>query len=170
MSGRSCLHFPPTGLALRARFSALAREVRVRQAGPKDVTALYDLQRLYEIEEVCLDPGQFNDTACYAHLKDCLRKEVIYPAERNGRAGAKSGTNTCGYRVWQIGGVYTRPEARGRGIGTILIRAVIDHAARNDKATCLFVKKANPAAIALYKKLGYETVDSFRISYFKNGC
>jgi len=153
-----------------APVSPLARDVRVRRATLKDVAPLYDLQRRYEIEEVCLDPSQFNETACYAHLKDSLRKEVIYLAERNGRAVAKSGTNACGYRVWQIGGVFTRPEARGQGIGTLLMRAIIDHAARNDKATCLFVKKTNPAAIALYKKLGYETVDGFRISYFKNGC
>jgi GNAT superfamily N-acetyltransferase len=150
--------------------SAPARDLKIRQAGVKDVVALYDLQRRYELEEVCLNPDQFNETACYAHLKDSLLKEVIFLAERNGKPVAKSGTNACGYRVWQIGGVYTRPEERGRGIASQLMKAVIDCAAKNGKATCLFVKKPNKAAIALYNKLGYETVDSFRITYFQNGC
>jgi GNAT superfamily N-acetyltransferase len=157
------------GPANEAPVPPLARDVKVKRAGPRDIVALYDLQRRYEIEEVCLDPGQFNETACYAHLKDSLRKEVIFIAERNGRAVAKSGTNACGYRVWQIGGVYTRPEERGKGIATVLMQAVIDHALKNGKTTCLFVKKANKAAIALYQKLGYETVDNFRIAYFQNG-
>jgi ribosomal protein S18 acetylase RimI-like enzyme len=152
------------------RCAPLKRDVKIRRATISDVVALYDLQRRYEIEEVCLNPGQFNETACYAHLKDSLRKEIIFMAERAGRPLAKAGTNACGYRVWQIGGVYTRPEERGQGLGAWLMKSVIDAARKNDRATCLFVKKNNRAAIALYEKLGYETIDSFRITYFRNGC
>jgi GNAT superfamily N-acetyltransferase len=149
---------------------AQSRDVKIRRATAADVTALYDLQRRYEIEEVCLNPDQFNETACYAHLKDSLRREVIYMAERAGRPVAKAGTNACGYRIWQIGGVFTRAEERGRGLGKLLMKAVVDCARKNDKSTCLFVKKTNKAAIMLYDRLGYETIDSFRITYFRNGC
>jgi GNAT superfamily N-acetyltransferase len=157
-------------LPATVRLPAHPRDIKIRRVGVSDVVALYDLQRRYEIEEVCLNPDQFNETACYAHLKDSLRKEVIFTAERTGRPVAKAGTNACGYRVWQIGGVYTRPEERGKGLGKLLMKAVIDCARKNGKSTCLFVKKSNKAAITLYQNLGYQIIDNFRITYFRNGC
>jgi ribosomal protein S18 acetylase RimI-like enzyme len=145
----------------------LPRDVKIRQASILDALALYDLQKSYELEEVYLNPEAFNDTACYAFLKNSLRKEIIYIAERHGRPLAKAGTNARGYHVWQIGGVFTRQEERGKGLCLALMRTLLVDMFKNGKAACLFVKKSNRPAINLYKKLGFKIVDNFRITYFK---
>ena len=57
--------------------------------------------------------------------------------------------------VW---GMYVAPEARGRGTGTLVLRAALEHAASSlgVRQVNLGVNTRNAAAVALYKKLGFE--------------
>jgi ribosomal protein S18 acetylase RimI-like enzyme len=57
------------------------------------------------------------------------------------------------------------PEYRGRGIGTALIRALLDEAAAVGGAVKLSVALSNPARI-LYQRLGFRTVSSDGIYLF----
>jgi GNAT superfamily N-acetyltransferase len=51
------------------------------------------------------------------------------------------------------------PEHRGRGIGTVLLRQVLDEAGRTGRRVSIHVEKFNPAR-RLYHRLGFvETVD-----------
>ena len=47
------------------------------------------------------------------------------------------------------------PEYRGRGIGTQLLRALLDEGARTGKRVSIHVEKHNPA-LMLYERLGFE--------------
>jgi GNAT superfamily N-acetyltransferase len=49
------------------------------------------------------------------------------------------------------------PEARGRGVGTALLEALIDVATAQGKAVGIFVEKFNPA-LRLYQRLGFEPI------------
>jgi GNAT superfamily N-acetyltransferase len=50
-------------------------------------------------------------------------------------------------------GMFVLPEARGRGVGTALVNAVVDWARqRRATALCLWVTATNDPAIALYEK------------------
>lgn len=52
-----------------------------------------------------------------------------------------------------------QPEVRGQGLGTALLHALLDAAAaRGERAVSLSVDPANAAAIALYRKVGFEQV------------
>jgi ribosomal protein S18 acetylase RimI-like enzyme len=53
--------------------------------------------------------------------------------------------------------VAVRPHARGRGIGTALVRALIDEAKSRELALCLNIREANPA-FRLYERLGFRRV------------
>jgi RimJ/RimL family protein N-acetyltransferase len=56
-----------------------------------------------------------------------------------------------------IWGVYVAPEARGRGIGTYVLRHALDYAANvlQVRQVNLGVNTRNTAALSLYKKLGF---------------
>jgi ribosomal protein S18 acetylase RimI-like enzyme len=43
---------------------------------------------------------------------------------------------------------------------------LLDYLKKSRASVSLFVKKSNPAALALYEKLEFETRDNFRISYY----
>ena len=54
--------------------------------------------------------------------------------------------------------LYVRPEARGEGVGRTLTQAVIDRATeRGCRRVELDVNSENPAAMALYQSLGFDT-------------
>jgi uncharacterized protein len=141
--------------------------LRIRQATPADAGALFDIQRGYEMEEVLLDGNTFNAEASMRHLQLTLATQRVSIAEIGGRAIAKAGTNARGIRYEQIGGVYTSPEYRNRGIGTTLMRTLMEEIEQAGKQCTLFVKRHNAPAISMYSKLGFAVRDDFRITYYR---
>jgi GNAT superfamily N-acetyltransferase len=63
-----------------------------------------------------------------------------------------------GSRVWFVDVVYVRPEARGRGVGTDLIRAAAEQLG-SDAVLELDVLESNAGARRLYERLGFRTVE-----------
>jgi predicted GNAT family acetyltransferase len=63
--------------------------------------------------------------------------------------------------------VYTVERLRNRGIGEYLLAALLDRIYALGKRASLFVKKDNPAAIQLYRKLGFLIRSEFRIAYYR---
>jgi predicted GNAT family acetyltransferase len=140
--------------------------VSARRAEPYDAENLFPLQRGYELEEVVIDPVHFSDAQCMKMLKLALRDELVCVAERQGVPVAKAATNARGFGVDQIGGVYTLPEERGRGIGGMVVLELLRAVFKEKKAACLFVKKRNRPAIALYDRLGFSPATDYVITYY----
>lgn len=61
--------------------------------------------------------------------------------------------------VWVIGGVFTRPTARRRGLGYALTAAVTRAAVEAGAQAALGVRSDNRAALGIYRRLGFEPVD-----------
>ncbi len=154
------------GLAVHASAAAAAEGVRVDRSGPGDAMDLFPLQRAYELEEVVVDPGLFSDAACLKMLRQGLREQLVFHAVRDGRPLAKAGTNARGYGVDQIGGVFTVASERGKGLARIVMAALLEAIFAEKPTACLFVKKSNAPAIAVYERLGFETVGGYTISYY----
>ncbi len=142
------------------------KSVTVRKAYPEDTDAMFPLQRSYELEEVYLDPRQFDDRRCRSLLRRGLREELVYVAEISGVPVAKAGTNARGFTTDQIGGVFTRKDLRHRGLARLVMVTLIDHIRRDKQHACLFVKKDNGSAIRLYLGLGFKIGGEYRISYY----
>ncbi len=140
--------------------------LELRQAAPQDARGLYPLQRDYELEEVLIEPGHFDPQACLANLRRTLRRQIVFLAELDGRPVAKAGTNARGFDADQIGGVFTVEEERCRGLARRVMVVLLERIFREKSAASLFVKKLNPAAVALYHRLGFREQEDFRISYF----
>jgi ribosomal protein S18 acetylase RimI-like enzyme len=140
--------------------------VLLRKADPYDAEALFPLQKEYELEEVVIDPTHFSDAQCMKLLKHALRDELIFVAELDGVPVAKAATNARGFGVDQIGGVYTVPEKRSKGLGARVVAELLEAVFVDKGAACLFVKKRNRPAIALYDRLGFAPVTDYIISYY----
>ena len=64
--------------------------------------------------------------------------------------------------TWYLDSLHTSSDARGRGIGTSLIRTVCDYAAENGYSrVSVCIVKGNERAKALYLKLGAEHYKDF---------
>ena len=140
--------------------------VVVRKADLYDAEAIFPLQKEYELEEVVIDPAHFSDAHCMKLLKHALRDELVYVAEQNGVPVAKAATNARGFGVDQIGGVYTVPDRRGKGLGARVVAELLETVFIDKAAACLFVKKKNRPALALYDRLGFAPVNDYIISYY----
>jgi predicted GNAT family acetyltransferase len=140
--------------------------LNVRRADPDDAEDLFPLQRGYELEEVVIDPSHFSEMQCMKSLRYALRDELVYVVEREGAPVAKAATNARGFGVDQIGGVYTLPGERGKGIGAMVVAALLRAVFAEKKAACLFVKKRNRPALALYERLGFAPTTDYVISYY----
>lgn len=57
--------------------------------------------------------------------------------------------------VWMIGGIFTRPEARGRRYGRDVTALLANEAARTGAVTSLYVRDGNAPAEAIYDRLGF---------------
>jgi hypothetical protein len=140
--------------------------IRYRRATLPDLKKLLPLQAAYEEEEVIVDGREVNSSVVYHNMRSALEHHLTYIAERDGVPIAKASTNARGLTFDQIGGVYTVPAERNRGIASELMRYLIADIREQGKGSTLFVKKGNAAARAMYERLGFEHKNDFAISYY----
>lgn len=63
--------------------------------------------------------------------------------------------------TWLIVGVYTRPEARGKGYAKVTIQAIMsDLRDRGETRVRLFANVDQAEAVGLYRKLGFEIIET----------
>lgn len=139
----------------------------LRQPGASDMDALFQLQSAYEREEVLLKTAAFNPSLCRMILEHIISHEQIMVAEFQGALVGKINTSASTPDMFRIGGVYVLPAYRKQGIATkmtaLFTRSLLDAGKR---LVGLFVKKSNAQALAVYSRVGFETLADYRISYF----
>ncbi|MDP3179716.1 MAG: GNAT family N-acetyltransferase [Spirochaetaceae bacterium] len=160
--------YPASRVAERdaLRDGRLAPEILVRMSRLSDLDAIFPLQEAYEREEVLTQVHEFQPAACRAALASAIERQLVLVALRDGRIVAKAGMNARGFGVDQVGGVFTEPELRGRGIARELMIALLAEIEGQGKRAVLFVKPANAPAISLYRSLGFAEIGDFKADYF----
>ncbi|MCQ2594424.1 MAG: GNAT family N-acetyltransferase [Treponemataceae bacterium] len=144
----------------------LQNAVQFCPCAPKDKEKLYLLQQGYEIEEV-LPPGSEHDPeSCLKNLEIALKKQQVFAIYVAGAAVAKTGTNAQGFNHCQIGGVYTLPNYRGKGLAGFGICRLCSVLKEQNKKPVLFVKTHNLPAQKAYLKAGFVFTGKFNIFYF----
>ncbi|MDR1748667.1 MAG: GNAT family N-acetyltransferase [Spirochaetaceae bacterium] len=151
------------------RIAAIHEDIRdllLCHADRADAEALFPLQEAYEKEEVLPDESMFSSSQCMAGLRQTLltRTVAVY---RNGMTPvAKAAINAEGINWVQIGGVYTVPQWRSRGLARRLVQHIAELSAEREKGACLFVKKGNAAARNSYRNAGFTPFGEYRIVYY----
>ena len=143
----------PAGLVLRSPL-------------PEDMEPLFALQAAYEQEEVLPENAVFNAAACRLNLQHIVSREYILVAELNDQLIGKINTSAESFTRYQIGGVYVRPDCRSRGIGLKMTASFVQNLLTQGKGLTLFVKKRNAAAGKVYRKVGFNVLEDYRISYY----
>jgi uncharacterized protein len=143
-----------------------AAQPAISLALPEDAEALLPLQEGYEKEEVIPPGNPFDRTLCLATLRLSLKKQRIHMIKNEGIPIAKAGTNARGFLWDQIGGVYTVPHWRRKGLATALMARIVTDAAERSKPLVLFVKTQNESAQKVYSKNGFTQDGFFRIAYY----
>ncbi|MDR2101846.1 MAG: GNAT family N-acetyltransferase [Treponema sp.] len=138
----------------------------LRQPGTGDEENLYRLQAAYEQEEVLPRGAVFNALSCRRSLEHILSREHILVAELYGRIVGKINTSASSFSRYQIGGVYVDPDYRGLGIACRMAAVFARELIREGRGLSLFVKKRNAAARAVYRRIGFEVLEDYRIGYY----
>ncbi|MBU8912875.1 MAG: GNAT family N-acetyltransferase [Spirochaetales bacterium] len=145
----------------------LPEDLTIVRSDVTDGKRLATIQKLYEVEEVLLPGNTFDAAASLQHLKAALRTQIVIHGMLGGVPVAKAATNARGLFFDQIGGVFTDPSIRSRGVGTTLVLRLLSLIAAEKKSATLFVKTHNGPALSMYRNLGFQVVDGFRISYYR---
>lgn len=160
-----------TGICSEAFCTAAERKLgaplSIERAQEADIDALLPLQLDYDNSEVAYGGRSIEPAVSRLILRSRLRSEYLYTVSSQGRILCKAGTNAQGLHWFQIGGIYTLPEYRNKGLAAAVVAHLINTHSAEAHGFALFVKTENAAALALYTKLGFEQCGMFRMSYWK---
>lgn len=94
-----------------------------------------------------------------------LHHQLIAGAYEGGKLIGKVNTNLQGIRAVQLGGIFTLPEARKKGVASALLKAIIKRLERYFDCVTLFVRQENLIAQKVYQKAGFTVEESLGIYY-----
>lgn len=130
---------------------------------------LKPMQKAYEVEEVLDESQPFSPVVSNFQLKKALDSASVFIARENGTIVGKAALNAVGENYAQLGGVYTVPAFRRRGIARALVEHVVAAQNAEGKRVVLFAKKKNLPAQKLYENCGFERFGDFKICYYRIG-
>ena len=135
----------------------------------EDADELLPLQIAYEAEEVGAPTDEEASAKVLLRLRGMLRSETVVACreESTRRLLGKAGTNAKGMGWNQIGGVYTLPAERGRGIAAFMVDELARLSSNEGKDAVLFVKPKNKAARSAYAKSGFKKCGAFRVAQIR---
>ncbi|MDR2897733.1 MAG: GNAT family N-acetyltransferase [Spirochaetaceae bacterium] len=138
----------------------------LRYTDSADAESLYPLQEAYELEEVVPKGSTFSSAQCMAGLRHTLKTRTAIAFWQGKNPIAKAAVNAEGLNWVQIGGVYTVPHWRNRGLARRLVQHIAEQSAEQGRGACLFVKQENTAAQNSYRNAGFTQFGEFRIIYY----
>lgn len=109
------------------------------------------------------------DLAQYVRLNPRLKdvdfsKVLTYGVFYKGELVSVASASVRLDELWVISNVYTSPDYRGRGYGTLATARATYEALRRGALAVLSVLEENVVAVKLYRKLGFKAVRTFRIA------
>jgi predicted GNAT family acetyltransferase len=140
-------------------------KIQIQHLTEKHIKHIFPLEKAYQYEEVVVHPERFNTAAYMLHFRKVVKSQKVLFASLNGVPISKAGTNAIGINHTQIGGVFTTPEYRGHGVARALMHRLIEEIQVSDRTPVLFVKTNNSSAIQLYRRLNFDIIGRYQISY-----
>jgi uncharacterized protein len=166
-------HAPPRLVRERQFVMALHREqlrpyersVTVRHARPDEWTAVADNSAEMIRGELDYDPRS-RSAAFSSNVRAMIEENLWWVGESLGRLCFFANVGPWCPRTAQLQGIWTPPEYRGRGLATAALSAICDRLLDDTPELSLNVNDFNAPAIALYRRIGFETVSEFKTLLF----
>lgn len=140
--------------------------IQVENCKETQLEELLPLQSHYDQVEV-LPPNQpFNLDLCKKNLTKALQQKRVFGIRFNNEIIAKASINAATNKYWQIGGVFTKQDCRGKGCASNLTNHIATQALSLGIKTVLFVRKGNTPAEKAYNKAGFRPIGNYEIIYY----
>ena len=141
---------------------------KIKRCSGEDAEKLMPLQVNFSCEEVYpFWKKEVNLAAERFALDSTLKKQMVFAVVKNNYPVSRAQTNARTKNYFQIGGVYTLKEYRGRGYACQLVKTIADAAALENKKTVLYVRKENAGALRSYVKAGFNQSAEYRMVYYR---
>ncbi|EIL97081.1 GCN5 family acetyltransferase [Rhodanobacter thiooxydans] len=154
----------PPPLPQQRRDAAAAAGVRVRRS------VVTDLDALVALELRSFDGDRLSRAQYRRHLDSDSALVLVASANHHLLLGSAVLFFRKGSGIARLYSLATAPEARGQGVGTALLAAVVDAARRRgSRALKLEVRTDNAAAIRLYERHGFRRSGRYA-HYYEDGA
>ena len=145
----------------------ILKKYKVHRCTLSDAERLFDLMMSYYIEEVLPAGTIVSDKDVRLLLNLRLKKQLVFAVENeNGAFEAMAATTALGIQAARLGGIYTLPESRRKGLASVLVKHISAELLKLHYMPVLFVRTANPGAEKLYTNCGFSVCGGYRITYF----
>ncbi|MDR0847427.1 MAG: GNAT family N-acetyltransferase [Propionibacteriaceae bacterium] len=135
----------------------IVADPRVTALGTRYLDPYFEAARAMYAEEVGIAP--YDVQAYRGHVAGLMMRGMTYGLLDNDRVAFKVDVVADASGVAQIGGVWLRPEFRGRGLSAPLLAGVANDLLTRWNTVTLYVNNYNTPAIASYTRIGFSTVD-----------
>ncbi len=134
----------------------------IRKATPEDIAII---RKLEQESDTAAHWGEREYGALFA--SEAPRRIVLVAADEAGGQVLGFVIARCADDEWEIENVVVASSGRRRGVGSALVRSLLQQARRFEAASVLLeVRESNAAARGLYEKIGFNQVGK-RPSYYR---
>jgi RimJ/RimL family protein N-acetyltransferase len=137
----------------------------LRAATTDDLDALVPLVARYRVEDGLSAAADDHTAWIRAHTLERITAGHLFVVEDGGRIVFTGAFNFAGTSGAGLGGIYTVPDARGRGIATRATSDMTRIALELGPVVTLHVAPRNAAAIRAYEKAGLTRRGEFRLTF-----
>lgn len=130
----------------------------LRPAFPADLEWLLEAHAGMCVEDLGQDQVRRHPDSYRRYFRDLIRKRSVFVGECAGEPIFKAETPLESENARLVEGVYTIPEARGRGYAGWAVAWLSRLAVEDGRQACLYVHRRNGVARRLYRRIGYQRV------------
>ncbi len=142
------------------------RPAPLRRAGVGDLEAVVEAGAAMHLEEVGFDPLQLDADGYRERMLTLIRRGWVWIWLEAGSLCFKAECSAVTAEAVQIQGVWTRPEMRRQGMGTLGMATLAQRLLQEAAAVTLFVNDFNQTAIGVYERVGFRRIGTMRSVLF----
>ena len=133
----------------------------VRPGNEEDLPWLVSANLRLNDEDLGVEPARVDSVLLTQRIRDRFERGYTWVLDEGGRPVCKLDIGSCGTHGALIEGVFTEPEARGRGHATSLVSSVSKALLETYPRVGLHVGRENLPAVRAYQHAGFREAEDF---------